>query len=98
MVYRAGSGQVRPHHSTTSYHRVHRSERSDLHRCGTRRQSVDRECLHTTSCPSHSRARHHDFLPTPATPTMIRPGNANNLLFTEFSANKIASITTNGVV
>jgi streptogramin lyase len=35
---------------------------------------------------------------TPATPTIIRPGNSNNLLFTEFSANKIASITTNGVV
>src|SRR5262249_11940807 len=35
---------------------------------------------------------------TPATPTMIRPGNSNNLLFTEFSANKIASITTDGVV
>jgi streptogramin lyase len=38
------------------------------------------------------------IFPTPATPTMIRPGNANNLLFTEFSANKIASITTDGVV
>ena len=38
------------------------------------------------------------IFPTPATPTMIRPGNANNLLFTEFSANKIASITTQGVV
>jgi sugar lactone lactonase YvrE len=36
--------------------------------------------------------------PTPSTPTIIRPGNANNLLFTEFSANKIASITTDGVV
>jgi virginiamycin B lyase len=36
--------------------------------------------------------------PTAATPTMIRPGTANNLLFTEFSANKIASITTAGVV
>jgi hypothetical protein len=35
---------------------------------------------------------------TPSTPTIIRPGNSNNLLFTEFSANKIASITTNGVV
>ena len=34
----------------------------------------------------------------PATPTIIRPGNSNNLLFTEFSANKIASITTDGVV
>jgi hypothetical protein len=31
-------------------------------------------------------------------PTIIRPGNSNNLLFTEFSANKIASITTDGVV
>ena len=38
------------------------------------------------------------IFPTPATPTIIRPGNANNLLFTEFSANKIASITTDGVV
>ena len=39
------------------------------------------------------------IFPTPATPTIIRPGNAaDNLLFTEFSANKIASITTNGVV
>jgi virginiamycin B lyase len=35
---------------------------------------------------------------TPSTPTIIRPGNSNNLLFTEFSANKIASITTDGVV
>ena len=35
---------------------------------------------------------------TPSTPTIIRPGNSNNLLFTEFSANKIASITTAGVV
>ena len=38
------------------------------------------------------------LFPTPATPTIIRPGNDNNLLFTEFSANKIASITTDGVV
>jgi virginiamycin B lyase len=38
------------------------------------------------------------IFPTPATPTIIRPGNGNNLLFTEFSANKIASITTDGVV
>ena len=38
------------------------------------------------------------IFPTPATPSMIRPGNANNLLFTEFSANKIASITTAGAV
>ena len=29
---------------------------------------------------------------------LVRPGNTNNLLFTEFSANKIASITTEGVV
>jgi streptogramin lyase len=36
--------------------------------------------------------------PTPSNPTMIRSGNTNNLLFTEFSANKIASITTAGVV
>ena len=36
--------------------------------------------------------------PTPSTPTIIRPGNRNNLLFTEFSANKIASITIDGVV
>jgi streptogramin lyase len=38
------------------------------------------------------------LFPTPATPTIIRPGNNNNLLFTEFSANKVASITTDGVV
>jgi streptogramin lyase len=36
--------------------------------------------------------------PTPSTPTIIRPGNGNYLLFTEFSANKIASITIDGVV
>ena len=36
--------------------------------------------------------------PTPGTPTIIRPGNGDNLLFTEFSENKIASITTDGVV
>ena len=35
---------------------------------------------------------------TPSPPSIIRPGNSNNLLFTEFSANKIASITTDGVV
>ena len=38
------------------------------------------------------------IFPTPSTPTIIRPGNNNNLLFTEFGANKIASITTDGVV
>jgi streptogramin lyase len=38
------------------------------------------------------------LFPTPSTPTIIRPGNGNNLLFTEFSANKIASITTAGFV
>lgn len=38
------------------------------------------------------------LFPTPATPTIIRPGNSNNLLFTEFSANKVASMTTDGVV
>jgi virginiamycin B lyase len=38
------------------------------------------------------------IFPTPATPTIIRPGSANNLLFTEFSTNKIASMTTDGVV
>ena len=38
------------------------------------------------------------IFPTPATPTIIRPGNGNYLLFTEFSANKIASITIDGVV
>ena len=38
------------------------------------------------------------LFPTPSNPTMIRPGNSNNLLFTEFSANKFASITTDGVV
>ena len=36
--------------------------------------------------------------PTPSEATTIRPGNQNNLLFTEFSENKIASITTSGVV
>jgi virginiamycin B lyase len=38
------------------------------------------------------------IFPTPSTPTIIRPGNRNFLLFTEFSANKIASITIEGVV
>ena len=38
------------------------------------------------------------IFPTPATPTIIRPGNGNYLLFTEFSANKFASITIDGVV
>ena len=38
-----------------------------------------------------------DF-PTPNQPTIIRPGNGNNLLFTEFGANKIGSITIGGVV
>src|SRR5438874_6516829 len=38
------------------------------------------------------------IFPTPATPTIIRPGNGPYLLFTEFSANKIASITLNGAV
>jgi virginiamycin B lyase len=38
------------------------------------------------------------IFPTPSTPTIIRPGNRNFLLFTEFSANKIASITIDGVV
>jgi len=38
------------------------------------------------------------IFPTPATPTIIRPGNGPYLLFTEFSANKIASITIDGVV
>ncbi len=36
--------------------------------------------------------------PIPSPATNIRPGNSNNLLFTEFAANKIASITTDGVV
>ena len=38
------------------------------------------------------------IFPTPSTPTIIRPGKRNYLLFTEFSANKIASITIDGVV
>src|SRR6266446_4391040 len=38
------------------------------------------------------------LFPTPNQPFIIRPGNGNNLLFTEFSANKIASITTDGIV
>jgi len=36
--------------------------------------------------------------PTPTLPNIVRPGNDNNLLFTEFSGNKIGSITTDGVV
>jgi virginiamycin B lyase len=36
--------------------------------------------------------------PTPATPTIIRPGNGPYLLFTEFSANKFATITIDGAV
>jgi virginiamycin B lyase len=38
------------------------------------------------------------LFPAPNQPFIIRPGNQNNLLFTEFSANKIASITIDGVV
>jgi streptogramin lyase len=38
------------------------------------------------------------IFPTPSTPTIIRPGNGPYLIFTEFSANAIASITINGVV
>jgi streptogramin lyase len=38
------------------------------------------------------------LFPTPNQPFIIRPGNDNNLLFSEFSANKIGSITTSGVV
>jgi virginiamycin B lyase len=38
------------------------------------------------------------IFPIPSQADQIRPGNQNNLLFTEFSANKIASITTDGVV
>ena len=38
------------------------------------------------------------IFPIPSQADQIRPGNQNNLLFTEFSANRIASITTNGVV
>ena len=36
--------------------------------------------------------------PIPDLPNQIRPGNENNLLFTEFSSNRIGSITTDGVV
>ena len=36
--------------------------------------------------------------PIPSQAANIRPGNRNNLIFTEFGANKIASITTDGVV
>ena len=38
------------------------------------------------------------FFPTPAQPFIIRPGHDSTLVFTEFSANKIASITTTGIV
>ena len=38
------------------------------------------------------------IFPIPSPATNIRPGNRNNLLFTEFAANKIASITTDGLV
>src|ERR1043166_7402825 len=38
------------------------------------------------------------LFPTPATPTIIRPGNGPYLLFTEFTANKFATITIDGVV
>jgi len=34
----------------------------------------------------------------PHTPSIIRPGAGNNLLFTSFTGNTIASITTDGVV
>src|SRR6476659_2864109 len=36
--------------------------------------------------------------PIPSPASNIRPGNRNNLIFTEFAVNKIASITTDGVV
>ncbi len=38
------------------------------------------------------------LFPTPIQPSLIRPGTRDSLLFTEFSANKIASISTSGVV
>jgi virginiamycin B lyase len=38
------------------------------------------------------------FFPTPSQPSFIRPGTGDSLLFTEFSANKIASISMSGVV
>jgi len=38
------------------------------------------------------------IFPIPSPASNIRPGNRNNLLFTEFAVNKIASITTDGVV
>jgi len=38
------------------------------------------------------------FYPTPGSPEQIAPGPGNNLLLTEFGNNKIARITTDGVV
>ncbi len=89
VVHRTGSGQIRPHHTRRRDHRVQWSERSELHR---------------------RRARRYLWIAIAFTPQIarvtlafditiiIRPRNADNLLFTEFSANKIASITTDGVV
>lgn len=50
--------------------------------------------------PAHKRVTTGPYGNGSVIPTMpcgVRRGNANNRLFTEFSANKIASITTNGV-
>ena len=38
------------------------------------------------------------FFTTPSTPEQIARGNGNNFLFSEFGANKIASITTRGMI
>jgi streptogramin lyase len=38
------------------------------------------------------------IFPVPHTPSIIRPGADDNLLFTSFTGNTIASITTDGVV
>ena len=41
---------------------------------------------------------HVTFFPTPSNPEQITRGNDNYLVFSEFGANKIAKMTTDGVV
>ena len=67
---------------------------------GTRRQHLDLERLCLRGGASHSDGPDYDLPDTEHSPRSSDHacGNSNNLLFTEFSANKIASITTNGVV
>ena len=38
------------------------------------------------------------FYQTPGSPEQVVPGHGNSLLFTEFGSNKVAQITTNGVI